>query len=250
MEFLNKLKDTQEKEPKILGKISIMRHGATRYTNQFPDLTERGINQARERGRELKEKINPENEDVLYTTSPSVRAEGTMSFVLEELGEEDADVRTLEAIRSVKIRDAEKAKVMIDEIMEGTDDVSKMDRAYANDEKFENTHDIWEAKSEVEKRFYRGLEYVIRSFIKYHNGQEAEKTPHLVAVSHFEYLNHFAAEVFGLDLQKDDLVGFTEMIGIEILEPENPNEVPIRVSFRGQTKDIIFNRESRSITVL
>jgi hypothetical protein len=174
-----------------------------------------------------------------------------MSFVLEELGEEDADVRTLNAIRQQKILDHEKALEMVKGFLTETDDVSKVDRAYALG-KFDDTPNVWEPKAEVEKRFYRGLEYVIRSFIKYQKEQGAEKTPHLVAVSHFEFLNHFAAEVFGLDLEKDNLVGFTEMIEMEVLEPgqDNPNEIPIRVSFRGQSKDIIFNRESRSITIL
>lgn len=243
--------NVQEKEPRILGKVSIMRHAATKYTDQFPDVTEKGVEQSRERGKELKSKIDRSTDDVLFASSSSVRTRGTMSFILEELGEEDADVRTLESIRSVEIRDMGKARVMIDEIMEGTGDVAKMDRAYANDERFENTPDIWQSKSEVEKRFYRGLEYLIRSFIKYQKIHKNEKTPHLVAVSHFEFLNHFVAKVFNLDLKKDDLLGFTEMVEMEIREPvaNKPNEVPIRIFFRGQNKDIIFNREERLITI-
>lgn len=238
-----------EKQPKILGKISIMRHGATNYTNEFPDLTERGIEQVRERGRELKEKIKPEKEDILYAASPAVRAQGTMSFILEELDEKEADVKVLDSTRPVKIRNFERAKEMVGEVMQGTNDTSKFDKAYATDKIFENTPDVWQPKSEVEERFYRGLEYLIRSLLKYRENPKEGKIPHLVAVSHFEFLNHFVMEVFGLDPEKDDLLGFAEMIEMEIMEPssDEPDNVPIKVTFRGQSKNVVFDRKNRTI---
>ena len=235
----------------ILGKITIMRHGDTEYTNQYPDLTPKGIERIREKGKYLKTKIDPEKENVFYETSPSARAKGTMSLILEELDQKDAEVRILKIMRSAEQRDPEKAKAMITEV-DWRADIGAWDRFFATDNRFENSPDIWQPRSELERRFYQGLEYVIRSFLKYHKNQKEGKIPHLLAVSHFEFLNHFIVKVFNLDLKKDNLLGFAEAVEMEVREltPDKPDKISIKVSFRGQHKDIIFNRENYSLIII
>lgn len=247
---------TEQKEeiPVIIGKISIMRHGKTEYTNQYPDITEDGFAKIIENGKYLKEKVDKDKEDVLFVSSPAVRARGTLDILKGAMNEEASEPRVLKSMRSTEIRDHKEAMKMVDSVIGPEKDIPKFDRYYATNDALENSPDIWQPRSEVESRFFTALEYAIRSFRKYNENNYSEtvsKTPHLIAVSHFEFLNHFVAEVFGLDLEKDDLLKFAEMIELTIFESIDDEEaISIKVIFRGQERDIIFDRKSRSIKII
>jgi broad specificity phosphatase PhoE len=245
-----KIKSSAEKEKQpfeVLGKVSIMRHGQTEYTEQYPDITEFGIQQIEESGVKLKEKIDIDKEDVMVTTSPSVRARGSGDVLKGKLGIEEA--RVMKALRGVQIRDHAEALKMVNDIIGPERDISKMDQAYAHDDAFEQRVEVWEPRSEVEKRFFRGMEYITRAFLRYKAG-ERNKIPHLVGVSHFEFLNHIVAKVFNLDEKQQDQLKFGEMIEMTFLKKGNEEDkkrVPILITFRGETKEIVFNRETRTI---
>lgn len=238
----------QEKQPfEILGKVSIMRHGQTEYTEQYPDITELGAQQIGEQGAKLKEKIDTEKEDVMIATSPSARARGSGDVLKEKLGVEETQV--MKALRSAQIRDRAEALKMINDIIGPERDVSKMDQAYAHDDAFEQRVEVWEPRSKVEKRFFRGIEYITRAFSRY-GAAEKNKIPHLIGVSHFEFLNHIAAKVFNLDEKQQDQLKFGEMIEMTFLKKSNEEDkkrVPILITFRGEAKEIVFDRETRTI---
>lgn len=245
-----KIEGSQEKEKQpfeVLGKVSIMRHGQTEYTEQYPDITEFGAQQIGEQGTKLKEKIDTEKEEVTIATSPSVRARGSGDVLKEKLGIEEA--RVMKALRGVQIRDHAEALKMVNEIIGPERDISKMDQAYAHDDAFEQRVEVWEPRSQVEKRFFRGIEYITRAFSRY-GAVESNKIPHLVGVSHFEFLNHIATKVFNLDEKQQDQLKFGEMVEMTFLKKGNEEDkkrVPILITFRGETKEIVFNRETRAI---
>jgi broad specificity phosphatase PhoE len=246
--------EQKEEIPVIIGKISIMRHGKTEYTNQYPDITEDGFAKIIENGKYLKEKVDKDKEDVLFVSSPAVRARGTLDILKGAMNEEASEPRVLKSMRSTEIRDHKEAMKMVDSVIGPEKDIPKFDRYYATNDALENSPDIWQPRSEVEGRFFTALEYAIRSFMKYNENNYSEtvpKIPHLIAVSHFEFLNHFVAEVFGLDLEKNDLLKFAEMIELTIFEKaEGDDVIPIAVDFRGQKKNIVFNRNTRTITIM
>lgn len=238
----------QEKPPfEILGKVSIMRHGQTEYTEQYPDITEFGAQQIGEQGVKLKKKIDTKKEDVMIATSPSVRARGSGDVLKGKLGIEET--RVMKALRGVQIRDHAEALKMINDIIGPERDILKMDQAYAHDDAFEQRVEVWEPRSKVEKRFFRGVEYITRAFSRY-EAEEKDKIPHLVGVSHFEFLNHIAARVFNINEKQQDQLKFGEMIEMTFLKKGNDEDkkrVPILITFRGETKEIVFNRETRTI---
>jgi len=250
-------------EPSPLGKITLLRHAQTEYTDVYPDLTETGQEEAAKRGREIKQAVAEGNHDVMIASSPNIRAQGTADIIKKELkGEEQTDlqegtasddeIRIMRAIRSFDIHDRGAAMIeLLEHVGDVTDVVErikKVDVHYAHDDRFEDRVDLWEPRSKVEKRFFRGMEYAIRSFTKY-NEKGGDKLPHLVAVSHFEFLNHFVEKVF--KLPKEELLDPGEKIEIDLLKQsgDNENHIILVVTFRDQTREIVFDRETRSIEI-
>lgn len=244
-------REQREAFEEVLGKITILRHGNTEYTEEYPDLTPEGIERVSMRGKELRGKIDTKREDMLFLASPAVRAQGSLDNLKKTLGLSEEESRISRAIRSVDIRDRKKALEVVEEVMRGTKHVPLMDRAYATDTRFEDDGDVWQPRSEVEKRFFRSMEYVIRVFDKYQENGDNGRIPHVVAVSHFEFLNHFVAKVFDIDLHEGELIGFAEAIEIVFLKPQNEDEskVSLLVSFRGESKQVVFDRDTRSIVM-
>src|SRR3989344_1414895 len=230
----------------ILGKISIMRHGATEYTEQYPDLTDLGAEQITIQAKKLKEKIDQEKEDVFIASSPAARARGSADIVRTELG--GRETRVMRSMRGVQIRNREEAMRMIQEIIGPDKDVKKMDRAYAHDPQFEERVDVWEPRSNIEKRFFNGFEHLVRVFNKY-NETNSQKIAHFVGVSHFELLNHLVKRVFHLDSPEADQLNFGEMIEMTVLGAREEHHIPILITFRGKTKEIVFDRNTKAIEI-
>ncbi|MCH7883286.1 histidine phosphatase family protein [Patescibacteria group bacterium] len=242
--------EKQEKRPfDILGKVTIFRHGETKYTEQYPDLTEIGKQQLEEGGEELKEEIDRSKEEIWISSSPAARAQGSADILAKELGIKDK--RIAKALRGVEIRDREEALKMINDIIGPEQDIAKMDKAYADDPQFEERVDVWEPRSEVEKRTLKGIEIITRLFTRY-GKQEKNKIPHLVSVSHYEFFNHLIRKVFNVNPDEERGIQFGEKLELTLLKKNNEEDkerVPILVTFRGQTKEIVFDRKTRSIDI-
>src|SRR3989344_903709 len=230
----------------VLGKISVMRHGATEYTEQYPDLTELGVEQVTSQARNLKEKIDPEKEELFIASSPAARARGSADILKSEL-DASVDAKVMRSIRGVGIRNREEALKMVNEIIGPERDVKKMDNAYAHDAAFEERGEVWEPRSNVEKRFFQGFEYLVRSFNRYRE-TNPQKIPHFVGVSHFEFLNHLVKSTFALGPEADQL-NFSEMVEMTVLTQREGGHIPVLITFRGETKEIVFDRNSRSIEI-
>ncbi|MBI2637905.1 MAG: histidine phosphatase family protein, partial [Candidatus Sungbacteria bacterium] len=164
---------------RIIGKVTIMRHGQTEYTEEYPDLTELGKEQIAESARKIKGGIGPED-DVLVVSSPAVRAQGSADIVRGELGIEEK--RILKSLRPIKANDPVEFKRTFDEFWGPggfkIEEIAKWDRFYAADPRFENRPEVQEPRSNPEKRSLRGLNKVIGFMSKYRTGHP-DRIPHL-----------------------------------------------------------------------
>lgn len=246
MEGLSNGQDIEQKEGprEIIGKITVIRHGDTQYTGVYPDLTEIGIEQVNDQSQSLASEIDSNKEEVILVSSPSPRTKGSMDLVKEKLGLAKQRTNIVHGIRGIDVKDMPKAMEIINEVMADGFDITKIDRAYATDSRFEEMSDVWEAPSNVEKRALRSLEYAIRGLLKAREINE-DKLPHIVVTSHFEIVDLLLAKVFSRE-PGDFPPG--SRVDLALFEGEaNSKQVKIDVTFRGQTRKVIFNRETRMI---
>lgn len=252
-------KESGEKEPRLIGRITVLRHGQTRYTDEFPDLTELGKETIAQSAEQIAAGLDPD-EDIAMYSSDRARAQGSASIIKERIGHV-ADVNVRKSIGMMELKDREKAQQIFDAIIaEGgkteqeQGSVPAVDYAYTHDSRFENA-EIFEPRSEVEKRFFRNLEHTIRAFevVADKTDEEKEqlklKRPHLIATSHYELLHSFVQGVFDLDYPKDSTLKHGEPIEIYVYDYPESNEEPIKlmVRFRGEERTVGFDRKNRTL---
>lgn len=249
-----------EKFNERVGRITLFRHGDTLYTNKYPDLTDAGKRKLHKEGSRLVEEVDQETEDVLFLHSPSVRAKTSMAFLLKGMGitegtserEVEEHARPLKPLRSVGHNDYEKAMELVGKYVDLDDPKShqhkKFDRVYVLDPAFEES-EHWEPRSQVEARGKRVLRQGIYLLIENHTSKDTDKTPHIVAVSHFETLNVIAAEIFDLDPEHDALYARGEKLSIEVKTDGNDTErVLLSCTFRNETKMVWYELKTGAIT--
>ncbi len=238
----------RERSLRLLGKISIMRHGETRYTNVYPDITEIGQQQIAANAQKIKAGKTPE-EQLILISSPSIRALGSAGVLKPEL--EVEDIHISKKIKSTTAKDWHKADAAFTELtgIKTEDDIDfrNWDRFVAHHPALNERIDLWEPRSRVEQRSLRGLKYVIEFFRRYKLANP-DKLPHLVGVSHIEFLNHFVEKIFRIP--ENNPLQFGEMVEMTILEGEETRHIPIAITFRGATKKILFDARMRSIEIL
>lgn len=237
---------TEKKESlkDLIGKITVIRHGDTRYTGVYPDLTEVGIRQVSDQSESLASEIDLGKEEVILVSSPSPRTRGSMDLVKEKLGLADEKTNVVHGIRGIDVKDMSKAMEIINEVMADGFDITKIDHAYATDPRFEEMPEVWEAPSNVEKRALRSLEYAIRGLLKAREINE-DKIPHIVATSHFEIVDLLLAKVFGRE-PGDFPPG--SRVDLVLFEGESDSkQIKMDITFRGETRKAAFNRETRTI---
>ncbi len=246
MEKMPDGKEIEQKESlgKAIGRITVIRHGDTRYTGDYPDLTEQGIEQISAQADTLSDEVDQNKEEIIFVSSPTPRTRGSMDIIKEKLGLAEQRTNVVHGIRGIDVKDMPKALDIINEIMGDGFDLTKIDRAYATEKRFEEMPDVWEAPSNVEKRSLRALEYAIRGLIKAKE-LTPDRNPHIVATSHFEIVDLLLAKVFYRE-PGDFPPG--SRVDLALFESEqNPQQINIEVTFRGETRSAIFNRESRTI---
>lgn len=244
-------KETREQER--IGRISVLRHGQTQYTDIYPDLTDLGKATIEKTAEQIAAGLSPEEQAVLLT-SPTVRAQGTTGIIKEKIGHE-GEIKIQSSLSMNRIKDQAKAQLVWDELkLEGNKVEQEsgafhgIDYAYTHDPRFENA-EIFEPRSQIEKRFFNNLEYAIRAFEVVAKHPDIPK-PHLIAVSHFELLNHFVQKVFKLKHPQDPTVKNGELIEINLMESteDKQNKITnLEVSFRGLKRTVKFDRKARTI---
>ncbi len=234
-----------ESPPKVLFRVTLMRHEKPYYKDEGHDLTPEGVEGALQTGRNLvKEgKILPE-EEIFLVHSPTVRAKGTLHFVAEGAGLSELPQRSIHQLRK---SDMPKSGPFMDRVKELNFDQEEIAKDHYKHPMHDNHPEIIEPHLHKKERLYRTFEYLIRWF---ENHPNEDKTPHVIAVSHFEIITHIIDDVFGIEtFGKYNVPSFGEKVYIEAYESNNNDEIRLKVSYNERSKDVVFNRRSRTITV-
>lgn len=137
----------------ISSALVVIRHGDTKYTEQFPDLTGRGIKQITDAAESLQDFID--RYDVcLPVTSPRARARGSAHFFLKALDLADLTPTVSRRLRSVDFKDFE--KYLSYDNSHNTDIYGQM---WLTDPFLAGENDIMESRRNVDVRSHRALAY-------------------------------------------------------------------------------------------
>jgi len=239
-------KESIEGEPELLFKVTLMRHEKPFYKNEGHDLTPEGVLGALDTGKKLREDGQiSENDEIFLAHSPVARAKGTLDFVAEGAGLADKPKISIDQLRQSDIPGID---TLMERIKEIDFDNEKIAEDHYTNPMHENRPDIIEPHSHKKERLYRTLEYLIRWFEKH---PREGKTPHMIAVSHFEIITHIIDDVFGIEtFGKYNVPAFGEHVYIEAYETGSKDMVSLKVKYDSQEKEVVFNRKTRSIEVL
>lgn len=245
MESLGKQNiESRENLGRLVGRITIVRHGDTRYTGVYPDLTDSGIEQITAQAEILSDELDLDKEEVIFVSSPTPRTKGSMDIIKEKLGLANQETNVIKAIRGIDVKDMPRALDIINEVMIDGFDLTKIDRAYATEKRFEEMPDVWEAPSNVEKRSLRAIEYAIRGLTKAKE-LTPNREPHIIAASHFEIVDLLLAKVFGREPGDFPPGSRVDLVFFE--DEQDSKKINMEVTFRGETKRAVFNRGTRII---
>ena len=246
MEFSESKAIGVEKEPGLLFKVTLMRHEEPYYRNQGHDLTPKGVEGALETGKKLVEGGQVSDEDEIFLVhSPSPRAKGTLDFVAEGAGLTDRPKTSVDQLRKT---DFPERGVFIDRMKELNFEYEKIAEDHYKHPMHVDSPETVEPHLHKKERLYRAFEYLIRWFEKH---PSEEKTPHIIAVSHFEIVTHIIDDVFGIEnFGRYNVPAFGEQVYIEAYKGESNDQVKLHVTYDSQTKEVVFDRKSRSIEII
>lgn len=239
-----------ERESKFIGRITLLRHGQTDYTNVFPDLTQEGEETIRKTAEQIALNLQ-QDEEVTIMSSDKARAQGTAAIIKNVL-EHEREVRIVPGITSMAHRHPERSIQMINEMLAEKGSVQAVDYAYTHDPRFDDA-ELWEPRNEIQKRFFRNIEYAIRAFKRVAEHEDLP-SPHLVAVTHFEVLSPFVGKIFNLKHPEEPTLKNGELIEMSVLDPsqgqENSDVVLLKMTFRGMKKTVGFDRKNRDLVLV
>ena len=239
--------ERREDAPELIGKITIMRHGATEYGEEYPGISDVGIEQMRENAREVQETGRiAESDDLLFVRTPAVRTEGSMDVFTDELGVKQ-HTRIVRSMRPVDVPNPEKAmEIHTEHRGEGT--MHDWENIWASTELFNEIPEVFEPRTKIDKRSSATLSHTLRAFSAYHKQRGPRgKTPHVVAVAHFEVLYKFLCDVYELDPASAELIRYGERIEIDVLSSNDDKGPLLRVLFRGQERTVRFDAKTRKL---
>lgn len=243
----------------IFGIINAVRHGHSFYTEKYPDLTPEGrqvIESAAEKIVEetdglsrlaINEGAEGFKQDILFVSSPQARARASAEIIKAQFGQSaESNVRTKKSMRAMDIHDFPQALRLLVGLAGGRWTPRTADYLHANKPEYEDRTDLWESRSQVRNRFMQALNSACGTLARYQ--EKFHATPRVIITSHFEGLNPLLMEVFNLSQREEDdeLLKRGESYAIYLLRSDDPNRIPMIVDFRGKTKEVIFNRQTKS----
>lgn len=175
-----------------IGTASVIRHGATRYTDIFPDLLPEGLPIVRETARHIARNFPRKP---VFISSPANRAVGTLMHVMEAYGlEHDRNaVRIEKLLGPIDIFDHDPVKEHFRRLtghVEDPLDVHRVfDRFYIGSDEYE-TGGFCEPRSSAKRRFAIFLEQLPLL---------VDTQRHIVAATHLELLGTTLLDWFGED---------------------------------------------------
>lgn len=268
----------------VVAVIDSVRHGHTHYSEQYPDLTEEGEQAVAATADTIiadtqmltaiarKADLNGFQQHVAFVSSPQPRARASAMIMKEKftesvgsLGSPEAlegvsvvdfnlnnkvpddpgKVRTVEALRATRIHNLPEAVQLLVELAEGDWSPRKADYMYTQHPHYDERPDMWELRSDVRKRSLGLLKRSVGMLRKYQ--AETGAVPRIIATSHFEVLNHVVMDAFQLspEQEHDELLDRAEKFTMYIMKTEDPNYIPIAITFRDRSKLVRFNTQRR-----
>ncbi len=239
----SKLYESKESLNDLLFKVTLMRHEKPYYKDEGHDLTPEGVENAVATGKRFKEEgIIGENDEVSLIHSPTKRAKGTLDFVAEGAGLEDLPKKSIDHLRKSDMLDTDALNARFNELEM---DFEKIAEDHYKNPMFTDSPDIIEPHLHKKERLYRTFEYLIRWF---NDHPSEDKTPHVIAVSHYELITHVIDDVFRIEnIGRYNAPAFGEVVYIEAHKTDIEDAVRLKVTYDGKAKEVIFNRKSRSI---
>ena len=201
--------------------LLFLRHGKTKYTGQFPDLTDEGKREISQAAEYIAEVVGNRS-FVQIISSPLPRALGTADIISKRLG--DYVVQEDLSIRCMDFYDSEKANA----IWASFPDARGVDCAYANDPRFEEGT-IIEKRSAIQHRFSMYLSTLFERFV---DEKLADVT---ISVTHYEVLWQLAS-TFGFE---EPLI-HGEVIKLELSLVSDNSNVHVRATFREYSRESDF----------
>jgi broad specificity phosphatase PhoE len=134
--------------------ISI-RHGESKYTEQFPDLTDEGIRQIRQTARRLEQRIKS-YDTVRWYSSPAVRARGSASVFAQELG---LDLDGLQIVEDLRPFDIHRFKEYM--AFNNTQSTNLYGEMWITNPLLQRRNDLIEHRPSVEKRSHKALRRIL-----------------------------------------------------------------------------------------
>lgn len=198
--------------------LIFLRHGRTRYSQYFPDLTDEGRTDIKSAAMGILKLIPSDCSSVSMVSSPLPRTLGSAEIIADEIGFPFREVRIEPRLRCMDIYDHQRAQRLWEEFGET---VADTDGAYRHHEIFE-TGEIVERRSVVQLRFGDYLEECFKTHLEF--GNLPDFTIH---TTHFEILWKLAMAVDLPQLVHGELV-------ILHLNEKNNGVLPMEVRFRGK----------------
>ncbi|MEK7589531.1 MAG: histidine phosphatase family protein [Patescibacteria group bacterium] len=243
--FTPELKEEEPKTQELI--VDFVRHGGTEYTEEFPDITERGKEEIRATAEQIAATIDPQQEIVVFWSSSAMRAKGSaevMKQVFEKHGIEIAKQSSISSLRQMEVKDPDFIFNLFDKIIEEG----------KNPEEVFLEHETWageksekvETRTEIQKRIDRIMNY-LRYAAEHINTQG--KRLRIIGTTHFETMQPLIQEIFGKET--GELLKTGEDFEIRMKHNRNTGDTEVEFSFRGKEKrGYHFDKETRKFTAL
>ena len=239
--------------------VHLVRHGSTSYLEddsppeekenltslQRRDLTDQGIAEITEYAKTLVAGIKPANSIVVLWSSPAWRAQGSESIIKEALETAGIEVVKLTANQLMRPFDKRDRKSTLHHLEATSDRYQSADAVYARAPIFQSPHPDFESQPEVVLRSYRILHLLqeMASHVQT-NGKEL----HIIAISHFEFINPVMEELFGYRVEDGQGIQKSEDMSISFQYDQKTEVTRISATFRAQTRTgLILNDDSFSL---
>lgn len=205
------------------------RHGETRYTGTFPDLTEEGVKQSQDAARAISRWIQAYGispAGISIVSSPAPRARGTAE-VIKEMLTLTGDVVIDPALSPMAWRDPERCRVALG----GFSGRGYID--YETEPVFADPT-LFETPSEMRTRSFARLADRIRVAMR------GEGASYEIAVSHYEVWCHLMAELFGIVASESEAYRLGETMELAVF-PATDDRVMILGVCRGEQHSMLFD---------
>jgi broad specificity phosphatase PhoE len=227
--------------------VDLIRHGATEYTGEYPDITEKGKEEIENTAKRIAATIDPQKEIVVFWSSPLTRAMGSAEIIKEvftRCGIEIVKQSSVSSLRQMEIKDLNFILGLFDKARKEKKVPGKVfleDKTWAG-----ITSDKVETRSEMQKRIDRAMNYL--RYLVEHVDTKGKRL-RIISVTHLEIIQPIIQEIFSEDT--GNLLKTSEDFEIVMKHNKDSDETEIEFSFRGiKKRGYKFDKETRKFILM